>query len=171
VTPPTRSRLAAALGADPGPPLGPGYALRTASAAVIAYGLSRLTGPQIGIWSVVSAVVVIQPEAHATVSAAALRAVANVVGAVIGLAVGSALDAWPLLALAVGMLAVAAACRVLGIDAAARSASVSVAVVLLKDPDGVPGSSASRVAGVLAGCAIALAVTAISTVVEGRRAR
>jgi uncharacterized membrane protein YgaE (UPF0421/DUF939 family) len=164
-------RFAALIGAQAGPPIGASYALRTASSAAIAFGAHRVLGPQVGLWAVVSAVVVIQPEVHASVGSAALRVVANVVGAGVGATAGAVLGAHPVAALCSGMVAVAILCRALRIDAAARSASVTVAIVLLRGPESVLGSSEMRVLGVLAGCAVALAVTVAAARIERLFAR
>jgi uncharacterized membrane protein YgaE (UPF0421/DUF939 family) len=151
---------------DPGPPIGASYALRTASAAAIAYVGCGFFGAQVGIWAVVSAVVVIMPEVRASVGSAALRSSANVVGAAVGTVVGIAIGAYQLLALILAILLVALFCRILRIDAAARAGSVSAAIVLLKDPSGVLGSSEMRVAGVLLGCFVALIVTMAAALIE-----
>jgi uncharacterized membrane protein YgaE (UPF0421/DUF939 family) len=166
VSAPPRERLAAILRIDPGPPIGASYALRTASAAAIAYALYRLLGAQIGIWAVVSAIVVIMPEVKASIPSAALRTSANIVGASIGALVALAIGAYAIPALVTAMLLVAVACRLLRIDAAARSASVSAAIVLLKDPSGTLGSSAMRIEGVLIGCGVALLVTVVAALIE-----
>jgi uncharacterized membrane protein YgaE (UPF0421/DUF939 family) len=161
-----RRRLGELLAAQPSPPIGLSYAIRTASAGALALLSHRLLGSQAGIWAVVSAVVVIQPDHRASVAAAALRVVANIVGAGVGLLVGELLGAHQIVALVVGLLIVAFLCRKLRLDAAARTASVSLAIVLLKDPTGVLGSSETRLIGVVAGCAVALVVTMAAAQIE-----
>jgi uncharacterized membrane protein YgaE (UPF0421/DUF939 family) len=165
-----RGRLATLLGTDPGPPIGPVYAIRTASAAVIALLICRFLGIS-PLWAVVSATVVTQPEVRASVSATLLRVVANLVG--VGVGALSASLAWsePIFLLVIGLLVVAVLCRVLGIDAASRSAGVAFAIVLLKDPGNVVDSSKARVVGVLLGCAVALAVTGVVVAIEKRANR
>ena len=162
------SKLGKLLGVDPGPPVGISYALRTAASATVAMAAFRFLGAQGGVWAVVSAMVVIQPETRASVGAAFLRVVANLVGVVVGVSVGYLLGSLPILALAAGSFAVTFFCRLLRLDAAARSACVSMAIVLLKDPSGVLGSSEIRVLGVLTGCGVALLVTVVAHRLELR---
>src|SRR5262249_48930613 len=117
------------------------------------------------IWAVVSAVVVILPEPHASVKSAALRVIANLVGA----STGAALAAFHLpttASLVVGLLLVAGLCRLLGIDAAARSASVALIIVSLRQSGGVWVSSETRVALVMLGCLTAFAVTLMAAFLE-----
>jgi uncharacterized membrane protein YgaE (UPF0421/DUF939 family) len=71
----------------------------------------------------------------------------------------------------VGMVLVAGLCRLLRLDAAARSASVSAAIVLLRGSDRFLGSVTTRVLGVFIGCGIALAVTAIAAGIDSARRR
>jgi uncharacterized membrane protein YgaE (UPF0421/DUF939 family) len=147
------------------------YAARTASAGALALLASPLFNPQTGIWAIVSAVVVIQPEVRASFGAAVLRVLANVVGASAGAAVGFFLGGYPVAAIVVGMLLVAGLCRLLRLDAAARSASVSAAIVLLHGSERFLGSVETRVLGVFIGCAIALVVTAVAVGITLARKR
>jgi len=162
-----RSRVAWLLGTDTGPPIGPSYILRTASSAVIALLVCRALGFY-ALWAVVSAVVVIQPEVRASVSATSVRVVANFVGAGVGVALAAFASQAHLPALVLGIVSVGILCRLLGIDAAARSGCVALVVVLLKDPSSVVDNSRTRVLGVLLGCSIALVVTGVAVVVEKR---
>jgi uncharacterized membrane protein YgaE (UPF0421/DUF939 family) len=160
-----QSRIATLLG-PPGPRIGVSYALRVACAAAVSMLAARLLQEQMGLWAVVSAVVVIQPDVRASLSAAALRVVANIVGASVGVAMGLLLGAHPFPAIVLAVVLVAGLCRALGLDAAARSANVSAAIVLLRGSEHLVGSLETRVLGVLAGCAIALAVTAAAVALE-----
>ncbi|HVY60978.1 MAG TPA: FUSC family protein [Planctomycetota bacterium] len=159
-------RLAALLGTRTSPPVGVSYAVRTSLAAAIGYASRHVVGEHLAMWTVISAVVVIQPEHRASASAAVQRVIANVLGAVVGAAAAVLIPIHPIVALVAGLCVVAALCRALGMDVAARSASVCVVIVLLRDPGGVLGSSETRVAGVLLGCAVALAVTLAAVGVE-----
>jgi uncharacterized membrane protein YgaE (UPF0421/DUF939 family) len=163
-----RQLLRTWFAAKPDQRIGVSYALRTASAGALALLCYPRLGAQAGIWAVVSAVVVIQPDAQASVAAAALRVAANIVGATVGLVVGALLGNEQLLALVVGLLLVALLCRTLRLDAASRSASVSLCIVLLKEPSSVLGSSETRLLGVMAGCGIAFVVTLAAVQVERR---
>jgi uncharacterized membrane protein YgaE (UPF0421/DUF939 family) len=163
-----QSRVAGLLG-PPGPRVGISYAVRVASAAAASMLMARLLQPQMGLWAVVSAVVVIQPDNRASLSAAALRVVANLVGASVGVAIGLVLGLHPFPAIVLAVVVVAGLCRALGLDAAARSANVSAAIVLLRGSEHLVVSLETRVLGVLAGCGIALAVTAVAVGIERAR--
>ncbi len=165
-----RSRIARVLGPQPGPQVGVSFAVRTTCAAVVSLLLSERLHIAMPIWAVVSAVVVIQPEVRASISSAALRVIANLVGAGTGLVVsllGLALSP----SLVLGLVAGAGLSRLLGVDGAARTASVAVVIVLLKDPYDVRVTSETRVALVVLGCVVALAVTVIAAAMEAGIAR
>jgi uncharacterized membrane protein YgaE (UPF0421/DUF939 family) len=122
------------------------------------------------IWAVVSAVVVILPEVRGSMASASLRVIANLVGAGVGLLVSFL--GWPSLpSLALGLPTTALSCRIIGVDTAARTASVALVIVLLKDPLGVRSSSEARVGLVMLGCAVALLVTALLSAIEKGIAR
>jgi uncharacterized membrane protein YccC len=164
------SRIARSLGLQAGPQVGVSFAVRTTCAAVASLLLSECLHLAAPIWAVVSAVVVILPEVRASVSSAALRVVANLVGAGAGLAV-SLLRLPPVPSLVLGLVAAAGLNRLLGVDAAARTASVAVVIVLLEDPYDVRVTSETRVALVVLGCMVALAVTVIVAGMEAGIAR
>jgi uncharacterized membrane protein YgaE (UPF0421/DUF939 family) len=146
------------LGATTETHIGISYVVRTTVSATAALELARALGIASPIWAVVSAVVVILPELSASIANALLRVVANLLGAGIGVAIAQ-LDLPLLPALVGGLAVVAACCRLLAIDAAARSAGVALVIVLLRDPTGVLGSSETRVLLVMLGCLVALVVT------------
>jgi uncharacterized membrane protein YgaE (UPF0421/DUF939 family) len=168
-----RSRFATLLGIQPGARVGVSFAARTTCSAVVTLLLCERLHLLDPIWAVVSAVVVILPEVRASVSSAFLRVIANLVGAGVGLSVSFL--GWPSLpSLALGLPVTALGCRITGIDAAARTASVALVIVLLKDPSDVRLSSEARVGLVVVGCSVALVVTVLSSAIEkalARRAR
>jgi uncharacterized membrane protein YgaE (UPF0421/DUF939 family) len=163
-----RDRASAALGARASGTIGPSYAIRTTCAAVASVLVARLLHVQNPIWAIVSSVVVILPGHRASVASAALRVISNMVGAGVGIAfAATGLPALPSLAL--GLLLVAFLCRVLAIDGAARSASVSLIIVNLRGPVDAVGSSEQRVLLVMLGCAVAFVVTLIAAAIERAR--
>jgi hypothetical protein len=165
-----RDALSARLNAQSSGRIGWSYALRTLAAAMLALLLGRLLHLESSLWAVVSAVVVILPSHDASVTSAVLRVIANLVGAGVGVAL-SGLHLPAPVALAIGILLVAGLCRVLAIDAAARSGSVALVIVLVR-PGSVVSSSEVRVAQVVLGCMVALAVTIVAARIEQRaRAR
>src|SRR5262249_16077486 len=139
-------------------------ALRTSSAALSSLLLCRALAITNPIWTVVSAVGVILPSHTASVASAALRVIANLVGVGVGVAI-SPLGPSPMPTLIVGLILVVGLCRLLGIDAAARSASVALIIVALRQP-GLAKSPEIRIAQVLLGCAIAFTVTLIASGIE-----
>jgi uncharacterized membrane protein YgaE (UPF0421/DUF939 family) len=160
-----RARIARLLGIEAGPKVGISFVVRTTCAAIASLLVAQHLHIATAIWAVVSAVVVILPEVRASVSSAMLRVTANLVGAAAGIAV-DALGLDPTPSLALGFVGAAGICRLFGIDVAARTACVAVVIVLFKDPSGVRESSATRVALVALGCAVALVVTLIATAID-----
>jgi len=159
-----RVRFAERLGART-TRIGPSYVLRTTIAAITSLEIARVLGIASPIWAVVSAVVVILPEIKGSVASAGLRVVANLIGAVVGVAIAE-LDLPTMPSLALGLVGVALACRLAGLDGAARSAGVALVIVLLKGEHGAVGSSEERVALVMIGCVDALLVTLAVSVGE-----
>jgi len=167
-----RARLAELLGSPAGARIDTTYVLCTTLAATTALLVTRALEIANPIWAVVSSIVVILPGVKSALASASLRVLANGIGA--GIGVGIAALYLPMVAsLALGLVAVAAACRALGLDAAARSGGVALVIVLLRPEHGALGSSETRVLHVALGCGVALAVTLVVTQVEhlARRAR
>jgi uncharacterized membrane protein YgaE (UPF0421/DUF939 family) len=160
-----RARVNQLLGAEQGARVGVGFVVRTVAAALASLAIAARLPLSDPLWAVVSAVVVIMPEASGSIATAVQRVVANLVGAGLGMAV-HALDLALLPSLVLGLVAAAGACRLLRIDAAARTASVALVIVTLHDPFDVRMTSEARLASVVLGCLVALAVTAIAAPIE-----
>jgi uncharacterized membrane protein YccC len=160
-----RDRWSKRLGAQSSGQIGLSYALRTTCAALASLFVCRALGIA-PIWAMVSSVVVILPSHKASVASAALRVIANLVGAAVGIAI-AALGLPAVAALVLGLLLVAALCRLLAIDGAARSASVGFLIVSLRgEPASVIGTSEIRILQVALGCAIAFVITLIAARIE-----
>jgi uncharacterized membrane protein YgaE (UPF0421/DUF939 family) len=133
---------------------------KTAIAAVLLlalYHYTRLTG---AAWAVVSAAVVTEPDLRTSLRTGIRRLLANLIGAGTGALVGATLGV-SAATIAGGMLAVALACHFARLDAGLKSASASVAIVMLiPEGGGAFHSSVERVLAVLIGCSMALAVSA-----------
>ena len=161
------------LGAQAAARIGISYLIRVTLAGIAALLVTRALDVAAPIWAVVSAIVVIMPEVTTSIATAGLRVVANLIGAGVGVAIAAmALPTIPSLAL--GFVAVAGCCRLLGLDAAARSACVALVIVLLRDGSAVLGSSETRVMLVMLGCGVALVVTVVvaqAEVVAGKLRR
>jgi uncharacterized membrane protein YgaE (UPF0421/DUF939 family) len=153
-----RARFARRLGAQAGARIGASYIVRVTVAAIASLEVTRALGIANPIWAVVSAIVVIMPEVTASAATAGLRVIANLIGAGTGIGI-AALDLPMIPSLVAGLVAVAGLCRLVGLDAAARTAGVALVIVLLRDSHGVLGSSEVRVLLVVLGCAVALVVT------------
>jgi uncharacterized membrane protein YgaE (UPF0421/DUF939 family) len=156
-----RDRLGRHLNAQASGRIGISYLARVTISAVASLLVSRALAIANPIWAVVSAVVVILPDANASVASAGLRVVANLIGAGVGAAIAAA-TLPPIAALVVGLCVVAGACRWLGVDAAARSAGVALIIVLLRDDT----NALTRVGLVMLGCTVALVVTIAVAQVE-----
>ncbi len=162
-----RDRFAALLGAQASGKVGLSYAARTTAAALASLLACRALHVPNPIWAVVSSVVVILPSHRASVASAALRVIANLVGAGVGVAIAE-VRLPPVAAVLVGLVVVAGLCRLLAIDGAARSASVGLIIVSLREPGGVVPSSEMRILQVVLGCSIAFVITLAAAWIERR---
>jgi uncharacterized membrane protein YgaE (UPF0421/DUF939 family) len=123
--------------------------------AVLGYELAGLPGAP---WvAAVSAVVVTQPDLHASLKASLMRVLANLIGA-FGGAVMLALTHQPLVAMAIGIMVTGLFCYLLKQDDVLRPAFVAVIIVTLIGQHDEWRSSLDRVLGVVFGCVCALLV-------------
>ena len=123
--------------------------------AALAYQWFELPGTA---WAAaVSAVLVTQPDLHASLKTSLLRVVANLFGAFGGAALIVTLGQ-PVVAMAVGVMFTGLVCYLLKQDDALRPAFVAVVIVTLIGESGKWHSSFDRVLAVVIGCACALAV-------------
>jgi len=133
------------------------FSIKAAVAAVISalcYDLFTLPGSP---WvAAVSAVLVTQPDLHASWKASLLRVTANVAGA-LGGATLLALTGQPLVAMGLGIVLTGLICFLLKQDDALRPAFVAVIIVALTG-DNHWQNVANRVIAVIIGCICALAV-------------
>ena len=124
-------------------------------AAVLCYDFIKLPGAP---WvAAVSAVLVTQPDLHASFKASLLRVAANLAGAFGGAAL-LALTGQPLVAMAIGVMLTGLICYLLKQDDALRPAFVAVIIVTLIGEHDKWHSSLDRVLAVIVGCACALIV-------------
>jgi uncharacterized membrane protein YgaE (UPF0421/DUF939 family) len=127
----------------------------SALAAALCYKFFKLPGTP---WvAAVSAVLVTQPDLHASFKASLLRVAANLGGVFVGAAL-LALTGQPLVAMSVGVLFTGLICYILKQDDALRPAFVAVIIVTLIGENDKWQTSMDRVIGVIIGCACALAV-------------
>jgi len=134
------------------------FSFKAALAAVIAalcYHFAALPGVP---WvAAVSAVLVTQPDLHASLKASLLRVTANLAGAFAG-EVLLILTGQPLVAMGLGIVLTGLVCYLLKQDDASRPAFVAVIIVTLTGDNRKWQNGADRVTGVIIGCACALVV-------------
>jgi uncharacterized membrane protein YgaE (UPF0421/DUF939 family) len=108
-------------------------------------------------WAIVSAVLVIQPGIEQSLAASAVRIAANLVGGLIGLAVGQFLGlGYPQLLLALALTVFAS--EFLRIDLGLRTACVATIIVMTSLDGHVTTSALERLSAVLIGCLTAVGV-------------
>jgi len=134
------------------------FSTKAAVAAVVAalcYQFFALPGAP---WvAAVSAVLVTQPDLHASFKASFMRVVANLAGA-FGGATLLVLIGQPVVAMAIGVLLTGLLCYLLKQDDALRPAFVAVIIVTLIGEHSKWQNSLDRVLAVIIGCGCALAV-------------
>ena len=138
------------------------YALQAIlSSALLIVGY-QLTHARALNWAIISAILVIQPGIEQSIAASAVRIAANLVGGLIGLAIGALLgDGYPQLLFA--LLLTVSACELLRLDLGLRTACVAAVIVMVTAPDGhVTTSALERLSAVIVGCFTALAVQLIA---------
>ena len=123
--------------------------------AALCYKFIKLPGfPWV---AAVSAVLVTQPDLHASFKASLMRVAANL-GGVFGGAALLVITGQPLVAMTVGVMLTGLICYLLKQDDALRPAFVAVIIVTLIGENDKWQASMDRVIGVVIGCACALAV-------------
>src|ERR1700761_5264728 len=134
------------------------FSFKAAIAAIVAtlsYRYCNLPG---SAWvATVSAVLVTQPDLHASWKASLLRVAANLGGALIGLILLE-LIGHPLVAMALGIVLTGVVCHWFKLDDALRPAFVAVIIVTLIGDTGKWQQGSDRVLGVIIGCVCALVV-------------
>ncbi|MFZ0305903.1 MAG: FUSC family protein [Terracidiphilus sp.] len=135
-------------------------AAKTTLAAALSWWLARLFGVRDGYWGSISAIIVLQSNVGATVTASRDRVIGTVIGAVVGFAFSLMQPLWLsyILALLVAMFA----CGLMGLRNSSRLAGVTITIVMLVHHEGAKWSLAfDRVIEVLLGIVVALAVTTL----------
>ena len=123
--------------------------------AALCYNFFDLPGAP---WvAAVSAVLVTQPDLHASFQASFMRVLANLAGAFGGAAL-LVITGQPLVAMAIGVMLTGLICYLLKLDDALRPAFVAVIIVTLIGENSKWHSSLDRVIAVAIGCGCALAV-------------
>ena len=143
------------------------HAGKTTLAAALSWWLAKLFGVRDGYWGSISAIIVLQSNVGATVTASRDRIIGTVIGAVLGFAFAPMHPL--LLGYVLAMLVAMIVCGLMGLKNSSRLAGVTVTIVMLVHREGSAwGLALDRVIEVLLGIVVALAVT---TLVVPDRAR
>ncbi len=134
------------------------HAAKTALAAAVCWWLALRFGWRDGYWGSISAIIVLQSNVGATVSASRERLLGTIIGALFGFAF-SLFGTLPwnfMLAVLTAMIV----CGLLGLRNSSRLAGVTIAIIMLVQKDGPRLQlAADRVGEVIMGIVVALAVT------------
>ncbi len=125
-------------------------------ALLLVYGFKAADKPG-AIWALVSAVVILRPGFEDSLRASQARVAANLLGAVMGVVVGSTLGTRPA-AIALALFLVVLICHWAPLLPAVRSACVGVVIVMMHEGP-LRQSGFERLIAVMIGCGAALAVS------------
>lgn len=107
-------------------------------------------------WAFISAILVLQPGLEQSLTSALVRIVANILGAAVGLIVGTYLHV-EVPQIFVAVIVVVFLCELFRLDLGLRSACVSVIIVMTNHTEGkLTTTSFERCIAVIAGCTLAL---------------
>jgi uncharacterized membrane protein YccC len=136
------------------------HAAKTALAAGLCWGLAMRFGLHDGYWGSISAIIVLQSNMGATVSASRDRILGTLIGAALGFSF-SLFGALPW-NFVLAVLAAVIVCGLLGLRTSSRLAGVTIAIVMLVQKAGPRWELAlDRVVEVMLGIVVALAVTTL----------
>jgi uncharacterized membrane protein YccC len=142
------------------------HAAKTAVAAGLCWWIAKLFGLNDGYWAAISAIIVLQSNFGATVSASRDRILGTLIGALLGFAftqVGTL--PWNFI---LAVLAAVIVCGLLGLRSSSRLAGVTISIVMLVKTGSHWTLALDRVLEVFVGIGVAVA---ISTLVFPDRAR
>jgi hypothetical protein len=136
------------------------HAAKTALAAALCWWLALRFGWRDGYWGSISAIIVLQSNVGATVTASRDR----LIGTLIGAALGFSFSLFGVLPwnFVLAVLAAIIVCGLLGLRNSSRLAGVTIAIIMLVHKDGSRWElAADRVFEVILGIVVALAVTTL----------
>jgi uncharacterized membrane protein YgaE (UPF0421/DUF939 family) len=136
------------------------YAAQAVAATLLifaAYGWAGRTG---GVWAAVSAVLVLQPGFRRSLAASAIRVIANLLGAGVGIAAGLEF-ADRSVSVCVALVIIILTCEVAKLDAGVRSACASVMIVSMGSGT-LYERGMERATAVAIGCGAALALQLVT---------
>lgn len=136
------------------------HAGKTALAAGLCWWLALRFGLHDGYWGAISAIIVLQSNVGATVTASRDRLLGTLIGALFGFAFS--LFGPPLLSYVLAVLAAMLLCGLLGLRNSSRLAGVTITIIMLVHAQGPRwGLAMDRVGEVALGIVVALAVTTL----------
>lgn len=134
------------------------YILKCLIGAVIGFYIYQAF-PGVGAWTMVSILLVLDPDGKEAINLAETRIKANLVAAATGLLLFF-LHPPTLIMICVGVVLVIVICELLKLQAATRTALASVVIICIHQPGKYFGQAAlERAAGVIGGCLIGLLIT------------
>ncbi len=135
------------------------YIGKITTAILLCYVLSHAVSRIDYIWALISAILVMSPEGKDAVELSVIRIKGNIVGVLVGVFFLLVALENPVNIIAGGAVALFI-CHRLKLMPGARATLVALVITLMQtDPTDHWGSAATRVAAVVAGCAIALVAT------------
>jgi uncharacterized membrane protein YgaE (UPF0421/DUF939 family) len=144
------------------------YAAQAVVATLMVIALYRWLGRGSAMWAAVSAVLVLQPRFRRSLAASAIRVIANLLGAGIGVAISLAVPQ-RVAAVSIALTLIVLACEFLRLDAGVRSACASVLIVTMATGGSIVERGWERASAVCIGCAVALALQVVLYGILGRR--
>jgi uncharacterized membrane protein YccC len=133
-------------------------AAKTALAAALCWWVALRFGLHDGYWGSISAIIVLQSNVGATVTASRDRLLGTLIGALLGFSFS--LLGPPLLGYILALLVAILACGLLGLRNSSRLACVTITIIMLVHREGSRwGLALDRVGEVILGIVVALAVT------------
>jgi uncharacterized membrane protein YccC len=136
------------------------HAAKTALAAALCWWLALCFGLHDGYWGSISAIIVLQSNVGATVTASRDRLLGTLIGALLGFSFS--LFGPLLVSYTLAVLAAVLVCGLLGLRNSSRLAGVTITIVMLVHKEGPRwGLALDRVGEVVLGIVVALAVTTL----------
>ena len=135
------------------------HAAKTALAAALCWWIAERFGLHDGYWGAISAIIVLQSNFGATISASRDRILGTVIGAALGFSFSLAgAVPWNYI---LAVLAAVVVCGLLGFRSSSRLACVTITIVMLVQTSSHKAIALTRVGQVLLGIVVAVAVTTL----------
>jgi uncharacterized membrane protein YccC len=135
------------------------HAAKTALAAALSWWLASRFGLQDGYWGAISAIIVLQSNFGATITASRDRILGTVIGALLGFSFSLAGTVpWNYI---LAVFAAVVICGLLGLRTSSRLAGVTITIVMLVQSGSHKAIALTRVGQVVLGILVALAVTTL----------